>query len=360
MNLSGCSIALVGPLPPPSGGMANQTLQLEALLQSAGATVEIIRVNPPYKPAWVAHIKGLRAVFRLLVFMTTIWRSASRNDLFHVMANSGWSWHLFAAPVVWIGSFRNTPVLINYRGGEAESFFQRSWSVVKPTIDRSAGVIVPSGFLESVFNRFGIKSRVVPNILDVSRFAPNDSRPEHSAPHLIVTRNLEAIYDVATSIRAFSRIKERFQKAQLTVAGSGPQETMLKQLTQDLSLHDAVNFTGTLSHEDIVDLYQGAHLMLNSSIADNSPNSLIEAMASGVPVISTDVGGIPFLIESDVSGILVPPSDEVALADAAIRVLEDAELMGSLRENALKVVRRFDKAIVLDILGEEYVRVMQL
>lgn len=359
MNLSGCSIALVGPLPPPSGGMANQTLQLEALLQSAGASVETIRVNPPYRPAWVGHIKGVRAAFRLTGFVFRIWRSARRSDLYHVMANSGWSWHLFAAPVVWIARLKKTPVLINYRGGEAESFFNKSWKFVKPTLDRSAGVIVPSGFLEAVFEQFGVKAKIVPNILDISRFSPSEGNPEPDAPKLIVTRNLEPIYDVGTSIRAFARIRRRFPKAQLTVAGSGPEETTLKQLVQSLSLQDSVFFTGILSHEEIVHLYQEASLMLNSSIADNSPNSLIEAMASGVPVASSDVGGIPYLIQSGVSGLLVSPSNERALADAAIRVLENPDLRESLREHALQVVKQFDQSVVLEALVEEYARVMK-
>ena len=119
------SIALVGPLPPPPGGMANQTRQLARLLQDSGTTVEVVRSNAPYRPAWVERLRGVRAVFRLAPFLGSLWRAGGRVDVFHVMANSGWAWHLFAAPAVWIARWRGRPVVVNYRGGEAEAFMAR-------------------------------------------------------------------------------------------------------------------------------------------------------------------------------------------------------------------------------------------
>ena len=115
-------IGLVGPLPPPSGGMANQTRQLANLLKQEGAEVEIVQVNAPYRPQWIGKVKGVRALFRLIPYLLRMWRVAGQVQLFHVMANSGWAWHLFAAPAVWIGWLRRKPVIINYRGGEAASF----------------------------------------------------------------------------------------------------------------------------------------------------------------------------------------------------------------------------------------------
>src|SRR6184192_2138805 len=71
----GLRIGLVGPLPPPSGGMANQTLQLAKLLRAEGAEVELIQVNCPYRPRWVGRLKGIRAAFRLLPYLAHLWRS---------------------------------------------------------------------------------------------------------------------------------------------------------------------------------------------------------------------------------------------------------------------------------------------
>ncbi len=86
------------------------------------------------------------------------------------MANSGWAWHLFAAPAVWIARWRGRPVVVNYRGGEAEAFMAREARWVVPTLARASAVIVPSGFLAGVFRKHGIGAEIVQNIIDLSRF----------------------------------------------------------------------------------------------------------------------------------------------------------------------------------------------
>ena len=90
MKIHNLKIALIGPLPPPSGGMANQTRQLAGLLTQEGASVELIQVNKPYWPFWIGRIKGLRAAFRLLPYLLHLWRAAGSADVLHIMANSGW------------------------------------------------------------------------------------------------------------------------------------------------------------------------------------------------------------------------------------------------------------------------------
>ena len=202
MRIQDLKIALIGPLPPPSGGMANQTWQLATLLKQEGINVELVPVNAPYRPRCVGHIKGLRAVFRLLPYLFHLWRAAGRVDLFHIMANSGWSWHLFAAPAVWTAKLRGKAVLVNYRGGEADDFFTRAFAWVQPTLKRVNIIIVPSGFLEKVFANRGFITRIVPNIVDLSRFMPNHTRKQNLlAPHIVVARNLEP------TVRQFHRAK---------------------------------------------------------------------------------------------------------------------------------------------------------
>jgi len=121
-------VTVVGPLPPPSGGMANQTRQLARLLEQSGFVVEMVQTNTPYSPTWIGRVRGLRALFRLLPYGYRLWRSARHVDLFHVMANSGWAWHLWAAPAVWIAALHGKPIIVNYRGGDAKAFLGRQRS----------------------------------------------------------------------------------------------------------------------------------------------------------------------------------------------------------------------------------------
>ncbi|HRQ05109.1 MAG TPA: glycosyltransferase family 4 protein [Nitrosomonas halophila] len=341
-EISGLRIGLVGPLPPPAGGMANQTRQLAGLLQQAGAQVTLLQVNAPYQPAWIGRIKGVRAIFRLLPYLLCLWTSARKVELFHVMSNSGWSWHLFTVPAIWIAHLRHKPVVINYRGGEAEAFFARSFFWIKPSLKHVQAVIVPSAFLKSVFEKYGIKAIIVPNIIDLERFSmPAGTERRLEAPHIIVTRNLEPIYDIATAIYAFARVKTVMPAARLTIAGSGPERSSLECLVTELKMADSVHFTGRLENEAIATLYQQADLMVNPSLVDNMPNSILEALASGVPVVSTNVGGVPFLVTHNRDALLVPPGEPVAMAEAMLAVLGDRTMATRLAEKGLESVRQY-------------------
>lgn len=324
-------VALVGPLPPPFGGMANQTRQLAEHLRDEGWDVEVIQTNRPYRPAWVERIPVVRAVFRLLPYLWALWNAAGRQRLFHILANSGWSWHLFAAPAVWIASLRGCCIVLNYRGGEAASFFARSFRWVAPTLKRCNRIIVPSGFLQQVFARYGIEAGVVPNPVDLNRFRFKRPSSKRKGPNLIVCRNLEPIYGIPAALRAFALVRARYPKARLWIAGTGPQARELQALAEELQIADAVSFTGRLPPEEIVDLYKIADVALNPATVDNAPNSLLEALAAEVPVVSTDAGGVPYLVQDRETALLVPVGDARAMAEAVVELLDNPALCEALK-----------------------------
>lgn len=352
------SIGLVGPLPPPSGGMANQTLQLAALLRSEGLHVETVQVNAPYRPAWAGRIKGLRALVRLLPYLVCLWRAAGRVQVFHVMANSGWSWHLFAAPAIWIARLRGKPVVVNYRGGEADGFISRARRWIAPSLERADAVIVPSGFLEAVFGKHGFSTRVVPNIVSLERFSSVREPRSGTGPRLLVARNLEPIYDNATALRTLVLVRERHPDATLVIAGSGPLRAELEQLAAELGIAQAVTFTGRVDNAAMAALYRNADVMLNPSLVDNMPNSVLESLACGVPVVSTNVGGVPYLVEDGRTALLVPPKTPRAMADAVLRLVAEPALAASLRDTGLRQVQQYTWASVRPRLLAVYQHVL--
>lgn len=360
VDFHGLRIVLVGPLPPPAGGMANQTRQLAELLRGEGAEVEVVQVNAPYRPAWAGRVMGVRALFRLVPYVARLWSVCGRADLVHVMANSGWSWHLFAAPAVWMAALRATPVVVNYRGGEAGPFLLRAGRWVRLTMRRASALLLPSGFLLDVFARHGMPGRVVPNIIDLERFQPASvPRASARAPHLVVARNLEPIYGIDTVLAAFALIVQQFPGATLSVAGSGPEAAALAALAQRLGIDGQVTFTARLDRDEMAALYRSADVMLNASRVDNMPNAVLEAMASGVPVVTTNVGGIPYIVADRRTGMLVPPDDPPALARAACELLSDTGLYRSLKENGLADVRQYRWASVRGELAAAYADVLQ-
>ena len=336
--------------------MANQCDQLVRMLRSEGLQVELVRNNAPYWPRWVLHVPMLRALFRLVPYLVRLWGAARRAQVMHVLANSGWAWHLCAAPAVFIARLRRTPVIINYRGGNADQFFARAPRHVLKALARADLRVTPSAFLLRVFSKYGLDAEVIPNIIDLSRFSASPLRSFGEAPHIVVTRNLEPIYDIPTALAAFARVRKVFAGARMTVAGSGPELARLQALAAQLGLQGAVQFPGRIENADIPKLYAMADCLINPSTVDNMPISILEAFASGVPVVSTNAGGIPDMVDPGRTGLLVPVGDDAGLAHEVLRVLRDRSLAQSLSRAGQAEAERYGWAHVRDQWLDAYRR----
>jgi glycosyltransferase involved in cell wall biosynthesis len=316
-------VCVVGPLPPPWGGMGNQCQLLVRLLRSEGIAVELVQTNAPYHPAWVGSVPMLRAACRLLPYLRSLWRACARADVVHVLANSGWAWHLFAAPAIAIARFRRAAVIVNYHGGSADTFFAQGPRYVLKMLAGTSLRVMPSAYLQRVFSQYGLSSEVIPNIVDLSLFTPLTRTTRATQPHIVVTRNLEPIYDIATAIRALALIRQRMPSVRMTIAGCGPDREKLQALAHHLGQDAAIHFAGRLVNGDVARLVASASCLLNPSTVDNMPVSILEAFACGVPVVSTRAGGIPDMLEDGVAGLLVPVGDDTAMAKAVLRILQN-------------------------------------
>jgi glycosyltransferase involved in cell wall biosynthesis len=170
----------------------------------------------------------------------------------------------------------------------------------------------------------------------------------------VVTRNLERIYDNASALRAFRIIKDQVPSARFTIAGSGPERECLEKLAEELGLGGTVTFTGRLNNEEMPSLYRSADIVVNPSLVDNMPVSILEAMASGVPVVSTRIGGIPFIIQDGSTGLLVPSREPSAIANAVTRLIRDPALARRLADTALNAVQQYSWERVRDRLLKIY------
>lgn len=347
-------IAIVGPIPPPNGGMAMQTKQLIRLVSEAGCDVTLIATNSDYRPAVIGRVPVIRALFRLCCYFFTLMRKVKNFKVVHLMANSGWSFYLFAVPVIYIASWYKVPVVMNYRGGLAAEFFAKDWRWISGAIERVDKVIVPSEFLRNIFGKYGVSTTVVPNIVDLDIFDFHQPKLDEDNLHVVVTRNLEMIYDNKTAIEGFSLFAQQYPNARLSIAGSGEEESELKDLVASLSLQEKVSFVGRLERNDIAKLYDSADIMLNTSLVDNTPNSIIEALACGLVVVSSDVGGIPFLVSHQQHAYLVPPSSSRCVAKQLIEVMEQRNRARSVALNGHNMVTRFTPGVVIPQLMDLY------
>jgi glycosyltransferase involved in cell wall biosynthesis len=201
---------------------------------------------------------------------------------------------------------------------------------VHPWLRRVDEIVVPSEYLRAVFARHGYRARVIPNVVDTARFRYRDRAPLR--PRLLSTRNLEPYYRVDTTLRAFALLRERYPEATLTVAGYGSQDRQLRRLAGALA-GGAVRFLGRVERAAVPALYDAADIFVNASVLDNQPVSVLEALAAGLPVVSTGAGDIPAMVRHGDTGLLVPPEDPPALAAAVAALLE-------LPARALALARR--------------------
>lgn len=336
-------IALIGPLPPPSGGMAKQLMQLSALLTKENyIDVKIVQVNSPYYPQWIKNVKIIRSLFRLYEYIVKLKRITREVDIFHIFANSGWSWYLFTVPAVWIGRTAKLSVIVNYHGGEAKSFFKKSFKFIRPTLTKATKILVPSLYLKEIFTEYGFTAEIFPNIIDLEKFSNSETVNKNlESPVLLVSRNLEPIYDIATAIKAFVIVLKKYPEARLIIAGSGPEKEKLEQKVKILNVANKVEFTGRLDNEKMPALYQNATVMINPSLVDNMPISILEAFASHVPVVSTNIGGVPYLITNNKTGLLVPVDNPTEMAEKILQLLENPAFAESITKHAYQYVKKY-------------------
>lgn len=346
-------VCLVGPLAPPAGGMAQQCALLLQLLRGQGLQVELVQTNAPYRPAWVGTVGGLRALCRLLPFVWQLWRAMGRCELVHVMANSGWAWHLFAAPAIVLARLRQRPVIAHYHGGNAQAFLAgRPWLALR--LLRACTLrVLPSAFLQRVFAAHGLDALQIPNALDLARFEAVPRSAAH-APLVLVSRNLEAIYGLDTALRAFALVHAHCAGARLLVAGSGAQRAQLGALAAQLGLQEVVTFLGQVDNQAMPGLLAHSACLLNPSRVDNMPVSILEAFAAGVPVVSTCAGGIPDMLRHGHHGLLVAVDDAQAMAEALLRVLHEPALAQRLAQAGRQQATQYAAARIVRLWLRTY------
>jgi glycosyltransferase involved in cell wall biosynthesis len=331
--MSRLNVAIVAPSLRILGG---QAVQADRLLRSWKGDHEVnawltpVNPLPPPLLRWTVRVKYLRTIVTECTYGPLLLNELARADLVHVFSASYFSFLLAPLPAILVARALGKPVVLNYRSGEAPDHLRRS-ALARAILARVDQNVVPSRFLVEVFSRFGIPATIVPNIVDLDRFAYRPRDPLR--PRLLSTRNLDALYDVGTTIRAFRLVQDRWPEATLTLVGKGPEEASLRQQVSALGLR-GVNFVGAVPPDAIADWYQANDIYIQSPTIDNMPTSVLEAFASGLPVVSTDAGGVPSILTHGVHGLLGPIGNHSALAAHVLSLLEDPPMARRLAASA--------------------------
>ncbi|MEO7964458.1 MAG: glycosyltransferase family 4 protein [Gemmatimonadaceae bacterium] len=327
-------VVLVGPSLDILGG---QAIVLERLRTRLAAVAELdvsfLPVNPrlPRPFRQLQSIKYVRTVVTTIAYVISLFRRLRDADVVHAFSASYWSFLLAPVPAMLVGRLFGKVVILNYRSGEASDHLTK-WRTAVPLMRLAHAIVVPSGYLVEVFAQFGLRAVPIFNFVESERL-PFRLRQAPPRPVFLSNRNLEPLYNVACTIRAFARVQREHADASLVLAGEGSQRAHLEALVHELGLTN-VRFAGRTSPAEMPGLYDAADIYLNSPDIDNMPNSIIEAFAAGLPVVTTDAGGIPFIVRHGDNGLMVTSGDDEALAREALRLLNDPSLASRLAQRA--------------------------
>jgi len=305
------------------GGQAVQARRLMQGLQSLHAAhVAYLEVDPalPAPFASLQRIPILRTLVTSVAYIFALLRTVPSFDTVHIFSASYWSFLIAPTPALLVGRLFGKRVLLNYHSGEADDHLTRWGWHAKPLLRLADLIVVPSEYLVDVFRRHGLKAVPIANHVDVDAMLTRDRAT--MLPRFFSNRNFESHYNVSAVIEAFATVQRSIPAAELVIAGNGSLRSALESQVASLKLRN-VTFTGAVQPERMPSLYAAADIYVNASLIDNMPLSLLEAYASGLPVVTSDAGGIPWIAADRETALVVAAGDVAALAAAMMAAAAD-------------------------------------
>jgi glycosyltransferase involved in cell wall biosynthesis len=235
------------------------------------------------------------------------------------------------------------PFILVLRGGALPEFSRRWPARVHACLARAAAVTVPSPYLLEQMRPYRNDLILLPNPLDLAayRFTPR----REAAPRLLWLRAFEELYNPALAAEVLGRLAKEFPASRLTMVGSNRRDGSWER-TEDraraFGVSDRLALPGGVKKSEVPVWLNRGDIFLNTTHVDNTPVSVLEAMASGLCVVSTNTGGIPYLLEHEVDALLVPCDDADAMAAAVRRILTEPGLAERLSRNGRRKAERFD------------------
>lgn len=240
------------------------------------------------------------------------------------------------------------PFVLTLHGGNLPEFARRHPVRARRLLASAAAVTTPSRYLMEQMQPYGEELLLLPNPLQVSAY-PFRHRIQPQ-PRLAWLRTFHQIYNPSLAPQVVARLAAEFPETHLTMVGPDKGDGSLR-LTRELAerwgVADRIHFVGGVKKAEVPGWLSRADIFLNTTNVDNTPVSVLEAMACGLCVVSTNVGGIPYLVDNQEDALLVPPDDADAMAAAVRRLLTQPEMAAGLSWRARRKAERCDWSTIL-------------
>ena len=310
---------------------------------------------------WQVLITSRRSgrVSRLVDMLRTCWQRRRQYKVAIVDLYSGpafWG----AKAVCWVLGTIGKPYVLVLHGGSLPKFAERWKTSVRALLTSAVAVTAPSHYLFDQMQSYRKDLQLLPNAINISAYRFKH-RPGASA-RLIWLRAFHQIYNPEMAIQVVALLKQEFPEIHLTMIGPDKGDGSLRSTlhtAERLGVTPHLTLLGAVSKDKVPEKLNGCDIFINTSRTDNTPVSVLEAMACGLCIVSTNVGGIPYLLQADREALLVESDKPATMAEAVRRLLTDSDLSKQLSSCARRKAEQFDWSIVLPRWEQVLSSVMQ-
>jgi len=302
------------------GGQTLHAVMLVEELGKQGLDAHLLPIDPifPTGLKWARCLPWIRTVINQSFYLPSLLR-LRKADVVQASSAAYWSFMLAPLPAMIMGRLFRKTVVLNYHSGEAADHLARWGALIHPWLKLADEIVVSSPYLQHIFSTFGYHAKIINNAVDTSRFVYRERHPLY--PRFLSVRNFEWYHGLDQTVQAFAIVKKAYPDATLDIVGTGSQDRQLRKAAKTIGV-TGIRFLGLIEPRDMPLIYDRADIFLNSSLIDNQPLSILEAMACGMPIVTTGVGDIPNMIHDGMSGTIIPINNPVAMAKATTELLQ--------------------------------------
>jgi glycosyltransferase involved in cell wall biosynthesis len=281
--------------------------------------------------------------FRLChIFMVVLF---GKYEIVHLDVFSGPSFKIVQL-ASFIAKKRGKRVFLNLRGGMLSTFYEQNQTSIKKVFNRSDKIISPSKFLQENFQAFGFQVEHLPNSVDLKRFIPTNSKPDKHT--ILWVRAFSETYCPEVVIETLRAVKKEFPNASLTMIGPDKgKRQAVEALIDRYHLGPSVQIIGPVSHDQLPSFYQSHSVFLNTTLYESFGNCVIEAAASGAPIVSNKVGELPHMWQHNHSILFVENNDITEFTQRISEIWQNQSIADQLVVNARKVAESYDRKAIL-------------
>ena len=252
-----------------------------------------------------------------------------------------------------VNRIKGIPYLLSLRGGDVPGFLGKeleklhsfTMPLTRQVWGRAGAIVANSEGLCELAERTvpDRKIEIVPNGVDLEAFRPTEkARAAEGKVRLLFVGRLANQKGLDYLVQALAQLPEQDRSlVELELVGSGPEEELLRSMASQLGVAENIIFSGWVPRAEIVKHYQSADLFVLPSLDEGLPNVVLEAMASGNPILATNITGNRELVQPPLNGLLVPPADPAALSSALRKLIENAGMRAEMGRKSRELVGRY-------------------